>query len=260
MGLFYSFVSPDAQQLERRRQLLDRYGQIAQLSALVPLLLIYISFFLRYLLNRYAISFFGRGQKAHQSPRVSTFRAPTAGSWKVKWRRFNWALDDEVLRGWDGWGTRREWAFAGGWTLWLLLLVFKDTTNGVYSSHYFRLLFLFFSLLKASRPMICRVYVPSLPLSVGNECSISKAVRRSSSEETVWYLDMAIQAPIFPRMATFAIQNTLSLSRVITNDDLCRLSSPHETLWHRCCLSTATSLPPSRKVLVPNPASDPHVP
>ena len=136
MGFFYSFVSPDPQQLERRRQLLDRYGQIAQLSALVPLLVIYISFFLRSFLNKYAIPFFGSGQKAHQSPRVSTFRASTPGSWKVKWRRLNWALDDEVLRGWDGWGTRREWAIAGVWVLWLLVLVFRDTTNGAYSSLY----------------------------------------------------------------------------------------------------------------------------
>ena len=137
MGFFYSFVSPNAQQLERRRQLLDRYGQIAQLSALVPLLVIYISFFLRFFLNRYAISFFGSGRKAHQSPRVSTFRASTVGSWKVKWRRLNWALDDEVLQGWGGWGTRREWVVAGVWALWLLVLVVKDTADGAYGSHYF---------------------------------------------------------------------------------------------------------------------------
>ena len=136
MGFLYSFVSPDAQQLERRRQLLDRYGQIAQLSALVPLLAVYISFFLRSFLNRYAVPFFGRGQKAHQSPRVSTFRASTAGSWKVKWRRLNWALDDEVLQGWAGWGTRREWVIAGVWALWLLVLVVKDTADGAYGSHY----------------------------------------------------------------------------------------------------------------------------
>lgn len=135
MGFFYSFVSPNAQQLERRRQLLDRYGQIAQLSALVPLLLIYISFFLRSFLNKSSISFFGSGRKAHQSPRVSTFRASTVGSWKVKWRHLNWALDDEMLQGWGGWGTRREWVIAGAWALWLLVLVVKDTADGAYGSH-----------------------------------------------------------------------------------------------------------------------------
>ena len=151
MAFFYSFVSLDAQQLERRRQLLDRYGQIAQLSALVPLIVIYISFFLRSFLNTYSIPVFGVGQKAHQSPRVSTFKASTVGSWKVKWRRLNWALDDEVLRGWDGWGTRREWAIAGVWALWLLVLVFKDTTNGVYCSHYSGLFLLLFFVVKLHR-------------------------------------------------------------------------------------------------------------
>lgn len=135
MGLFYSFVSLDGDQLKRRRELLDRYGQIAQLSALAPLLLVYVSFLIRSLASRYNLSFFRRSQKAHQSPRVSTFRQSTAGAWKIKWRRFNWALDDEVLHGWDGWGTRREWAIAGLWALWLLVLVVKDTGDGTYGSH-----------------------------------------------------------------------------------------------------------------------------
>lgn len=136
MGLFYSFVSLDGVQLKRRRELLDRYGQIAQFSALVPLLLIYLSFLVRLLASKYNISIFGRPQKAHQSPRVSSFRQSTAGAWRIRWRRLNWALDDEVLQGWDGWGTRREWAIAGLWALWLLVLVVKDTGDGMYGPYF----------------------------------------------------------------------------------------------------------------------------
>ena len=138
MGLFYAFVSLNAEQLGKRRQLLDRYGQIAQLSALVPLLLIYFTYLLRSVSSKYRIPFLGNPQKEHQSPRVSTFRESTAGSWRTKWRRLNWAFDDEVLNGWDGWGTKREWAIAGLWALWLLVLVFRDTGDGMYISrlHY----------------------------------------------------------------------------------------------------------------------------
>ena len=134
MGLFYAFVSLDEVQLKRRRELLDRYGQIAQFSALVPLLLVYISFLVRLMSNKYHFSIFERSRKAHQSPRVSTFKESTAGAWKIKWRRLNWALDDEVLQRCDGWGTRREWVVAGVWALWLLVLVVKDTGDGTYGS------------------------------------------------------------------------------------------------------------------------------
>ena len=131
MGFLYSFVKLDAQQSSRRRQLLDRYGQIAQLSALVPLLVISVSYLSRFIIRRYARFLLGSSNKEHQSPRVSTFRRSTAGSWKLRWRRFCWALDDELMDGWDGWGTRREWAIACLWALWLLLLVVKDTGDGM---------------------------------------------------------------------------------------------------------------------------------
>ena len=143
MGFIYAFVSLDAEQLGKRRQLLDRYGQIAQLSALVPLLLIYFTYLFHSISSRFRFSFLGRQQKEHQSPRVSTFRQSTAGSWRTKWRRLNWALDDEVLNGWDGWGAKREWAIAGLWALWLLVLVFRETGDGMYISysHYLALPF-----------------------------------------------------------------------------------------------------------------------
>lgn len=141
MGLIYSFSSLDAQQLTHRRQLLDRYGQIAQLSALLPLVVIHASLLLRSIVDKYACFILGSSQKERQSPRVSTFRHSTAGAWKVKWRRLNWALDNEVLNGWDGYGTRREWVIAGLWALWLLLLVAKDTGDGKCESYYYYVTF-----------------------------------------------------------------------------------------------------------------------
>ena len=134
MGLIYSFVSLEPEQLTRRRQLLDRSGQIAQLSAVALLLSIYVSSLLRSALRRYLFPLFGRSPKEHQSPRVSTFRQAAAGPWKTRWRRAKWALEDEV---WDGWGTKKEWAVAGVWALWLLACVIRDTGDGMCGSHLF---------------------------------------------------------------------------------------------------------------------------
>jgi hypothetical protein len=130
MGFIYSFVALDEAHLQRRRQLLDLYASVAQFSALIPLLAIYVSNFLPFPSEKFFRSLPGRRAKERQSPRKSRFKPPVASSWAVKWRRLSWYLDDDIFDGRDGWGTKREGLVAGVWTLWLLVLVFACTGNG----------------------------------------------------------------------------------------------------------------------------------
>ena len=127
MGLFWHFVTLNAEQSARRRLLLDRYGQIAQLSALIPLLALPTLLALR-LASKKISTFVGPVEKEHQSPQVSrfpkTFKQPS-NAW---WGRLQWALDEEVV---EGWGTSREWLIGGSWMLWLLVLIVKDTGDGM---------------------------------------------------------------------------------------------------------------------------------
>lgn len=130
MGFPYRFITnPDEAQIAHRRKLLDNYGQFAQLSALIiPLFGFQLSFAIRFLVKK--IRSGGKAGKARQSPRVASFAEATHGS-SVLWRQFRWAMDEQIIQ---GWGTRVEWMIAGLWTLWLLLLVVKDTGDGVYDS------------------------------------------------------------------------------------------------------------------------------
>ncbi len=134
MGFLYSFVTLDEAQSQRRRQLLDLYASVAQFSALTPLLAVYISHYLLFLSKEISKLLPGRRAKERQSPRKSRFEPPVACSWAVKCRRLSWYLDDDIIDGRDGWGTKREWVVAGQWTLWLLVLVFASTGNGTLES------------------------------------------------------------------------------------------------------------------------------
>jgi len=130
MGFIYSFVALDEAQLQHRRQLLDFYASIAQFFARILLLAIYVSNSLPFLSEKISKLLPGRRAKERQSPRKSRFEPPVASSWAVNWRRLSWYLDDDIIDGRDGWGTKREWVVAGVWTLWLLVLVFASTGNG----------------------------------------------------------------------------------------------------------------------------------
>lgn len=128
MGLLYGFVSLDQAQLARRRRLLDNYGQFAQLSGLiVPLLGFQLSFATRFVLRKLWNSNSGQKRKERQSPRVSSFPKSVAKPSNSSWARFRWTLDEQVF---PEWGTRREWLVGALWTMWLLLLVVKNTGDG----------------------------------------------------------------------------------------------------------------------------------
>lgn len=130
MGFIYSFVVLDEAQLQHRRQLLDFYASTAQFSALIPLLAIYISKSLPFLLKGFSRSSSPHRPKERQSPKPSKIVKPRASLWTIRWRRLSWYLDGDIFDGRDGWGTKREWFVAGVWMLWLLMLAFASTGDG----------------------------------------------------------------------------------------------------------------------------------
>ena len=125
MGFPYHFVNLNDEQNLRRRQLLDGYGQFAQLSILLLPLLYQLCLGVRLLASR-AWSSNSQAVKEHQSPVISGFKKPARGHATRSLTRIRWFLGGEIL---EGWNTRQEWLIAGLWTMWLLILVFKDTDD-----------------------------------------------------------------------------------------------------------------------------------
>ena len=124
MGFPYHFVNLNDEQNLRRRQLLDGYGQFAQLSILLLPLVYQVSLGIRLLISRTWPLKASQAVKQHQSPVVSSFKQPTRRVSTSLLAQIRWFLDEEVLVGWN---TRQQWLVAILWTLWLLVLVFKDT-------------------------------------------------------------------------------------------------------------------------------------
>lgn len=121
----YHFVDLDEQQNLRRRELLDGYGQFAQLSILLVPLIYQLSYGLRLLAGRLLRSQHRyQPVKEHQSPVLSNFKQPATSN---IWARVRWALDHEIV---EGWGTRQEWFIAALWAAWLFVLAVKDTGDG----------------------------------------------------------------------------------------------------------------------------------
>lgn len=112
------------EQKDRRRQLLDRYALIAQLTMLIPLLITQLSF----LFKRLWAPGSGRVKKERGSPLPANPPSRRICPCLVTGRKVAWWLDGPIAR---GWGTRREWIVAGLWAAWLLVLVVKDTGDGM---------------------------------------------------------------------------------------------------------------------------------
>lgn len=123
MGFPYHFVTLNDEQSLRRRQLLDGYGQFAQLSILLLPLVYQLCFGLRILLSRIWLPN-PQAVKEHQSPVIAGFKQPGKGYSTNLLARIRWFLDGELF---EGSNTRQEWLIASLWTAWLLVLVFKDT-------------------------------------------------------------------------------------------------------------------------------------
>lgn len=129
MALGYSFMSTlDESQREQRRQLLDYYATVAQISFLAVLVAIRIYFTLSWLENKWLS---GREDARPSSPYVKHKRLALSASWSIRargyWQRWRWWLGEPVS---IGWGTTGEWLAGGVWMAWLLFLCCVNTAPG----------------------------------------------------------------------------------------------------------------------------------
>ncbi|KAI0517852.1 ferric reductase like transmembrane component [Xylaria bambusicola] len=122
----YQFLDLDQAQKQARRHALDRYGLIAQLSALVP-----VALFLLYRLAAWGIaratgSDGGNYAAVPNSPVLKRHRLSTVGSWRSRARKLAWWFGDDVVLGWN-WGPRDQIILGTAWTIWLLILCVVGT-------------------------------------------------------------------------------------------------------------------------------------
>ncbi|CAK3883352.1 related to ferric reductase [Lecanosticta acicola] len=123
----YRFADLTHEQKLQRRELLDWYGFVAQLSVLVPLAATQVYIILSLLRRKWSqrdstqvpSSPYAKAQQLEQQFNVSGLAAT--------WRKFSWWCGDAVSISGVYLGTRGEVIGAGIWTLWLLLLSFLDT-------------------------------------------------------------------------------------------------------------------------------------
>ena len=126
----YQFLDLTTAQKQARRHALDRYGLIAQLSALVP-----VALFLLYRLASWGIvratgSDRGNYTAVPNSPVLKRQRLSAVGSWTTRARKVAWWFgNDVVFLRWN-WGPRDQIILGAVWTVWLLVLCVVGTGNG----------------------------------------------------------------------------------------------------------------------------------
>ncbi|ORY58758.1 ferric reductase like transmembrane component [Pseudomassariella vexata] len=133
MGWPWEFATLSVAEKHERRRVLDRYGTYAQLSAFVPLLVILVIRFGRFVFRRIATRKVAY-DVVPTSPVAKCARLSTAGSWGTIGRRVAWWLGDDVEFAGQNWGRRDQLVFGAGWAVWLLFLCVVGT-----GSDYFHL-------------------------------------------------------------------------------------------------------------------------
>lgn len=133
----YQFLTLSEEEKALRRASLDRYALLAQLSAVVPCLLV--------LLYRVGLWVWSKRRLASvpwhlrngaeydaipDSPALKTRRLSGAGTAKGTWRKAVWWLGEDVAFAGMGWGQRDLWLGGAAWTLWLLVLCVVGTGTG----------------------------------------------------------------------------------------------------------------------------------
>ncbi|KAK0721477.1 hypothetical protein B0T21DRAFT_414659 [Apiosordaria backusii] len=130
MGLFtYRFIEglTEAEKQARRRAL-NNYGLAAQLSDLLPVVLI-----LLYRLTKWVVrervdgSSNGEYAAVPSSPVMKRKREEGVRSWSARKRRLQWWLGEDVEVGGHVYGQRDQWIVGTVWLLWLVTLSFMET-------------------------------------------------------------------------------------------------------------------------------------
>ena len=168
----YRFADLTDQQKHQRRELLDLYGFLAQVSVLVPLLV----------LQCFRVAGWAQARLFRkddlQTPSSPYVKASRLGHGlnvpgiAARWRKFLWWFGDSVQYAGLHLGTKGEILGVGVWTLWLVALSFLQTGDG---------------------EIIC--YIRS------ERTKLSRAYRLSSSHETSWNrwsFSAAVPLPLVP--------------------------------------------------------------
>ncbi|KAK2038678.1 ferric reductase like transmembrane component [Colletotrichum somersetense] len=125
MGWPYRFIDLSAEEIQLRRQTLDRYGSYAHYSALAPIilaLLVRLGFYLR---RRWQPS--AAYDAVPVSPVLKERRQSWSGNLDAKIRKGRWWLDDDVYFMGQHWGQKDQWVFGLAWASWLLVLSVLET-------------------------------------------------------------------------------------------------------------------------------------
>lgn len=130
MGWPYHFLDLSSEEKHLRRATLDRYGSLAQLSAILP-----VTIFLVYRLATWIIASVGAKKASYNaipnSPSLKFQRVGQSGAWAIRLRKLQWWLDDDFVFLGQNWGKKDVWVGGFVWTAWLLLLCVMETGRGM---------------------------------------------------------------------------------------------------------------------------------
>lgn len=126
----WAFVSLDAAQIAHRRELLDRYANIAQVSAIVPVLVVQIIVLVQWLHQR-SIT-----RSALETPSSPAVKHAGNGGHMTRLaaciRKWLWWCGGDVQLAGIMLGMKGEVLGGTAWAGWLLILVVVQTEDGVY--------------------------------------------------------------------------------------------------------------------------------
>ena len=141
MGWPYQFVDLSDSEKALRRQALDRYAFFAQISALLPVLIV-----LAFRVNLLAARWAGDRSKGSydavpNSPALKSQRRSGLGALSTHVRQLRWWLGDDIVLFGQVWGQRDEWIVGSLWAIWLSLLCVLGTGSGTATLRIYPLLF-----------------------------------------------------------------------------------------------------------------------
>ncbi|EFQ31736.1 ferric reductase like transmembrane component [Colletotrichum graminicola] len=125
MGWPYRFIDLSTEEVQLRRETLDRYGAYAHYSALAPIVLALLVRLGSYLRRRWQQS--AAYDAVPDSPVLKERRQSWSGNLEAKIRKGKWWLDDDVYFMGQHWGQKDQWVFGLAWASWLLVLSVLET-------------------------------------------------------------------------------------------------------------------------------------
>lgn len=133
----YRFVDLTSEQKHQRRERLDWYGLLAQLSVLVPLLAVQIYFLASWVRRNLAQS--NGLDQTPSSPHTKKIRDEQYFDTKQfarRWRTVVWWCGDSIHLAGVSLGTKGELLGGFSWMAWLTILSFLQTGDGKWSSFF----------------------------------------------------------------------------------------------------------------------------